>query len=410
MTPPRSLPTQYKILRGAVHTITAGAISLLIVLLSLPSHVEAGEVRILTPEPQSLIVARQQSTHLVVSLEDPADQKRLRLSSGGGATEEILIDPLGSWDKNGKTYVHYKIELKSGSNRLQLNPGDHALNLNYRPLRSMLTMKPDEPGLHVFHKKGEMPEECRICHEDMRPQIPVNPYIGCNIFSPHCYSCHKGLIFDSPSQHGPAADLLCRACHPVDEDNAVNLYPKGRMDILCFRCHTKGKEWPKKSHIHGPVGTGDCTVCHNPHADDHTYQLWADGAMDLCVSCHRDKRKLSQDGNPNYQAHGILKGRGCIVCHDPHASDNRFQLRHPINELCTDCHLSIDKEKRGHPVKNHPVQGRPDPRRPGRTLACTSCHNPHGSMYRYMLIGDIMGSQVCSKCHQRGTPEKIDSP
>ena len=30
---------------------------------------------------------------------------------------------------------------------------------------------------------------------------------------------------------------------------------------------------------------------------------------------------------------------------------------------------------------------------------CSTCHNPHGSDYKFLLIGDILGGQVCSQCH-----------
>ena len=393
---------------GKKKTVAATILIILtITLLTSPVGVaKAGEIKLLTPEPQGIILARQKSVHLVVRLSDPADKGRLRLFSGGGRVEEKTISPTGAWDKNGKTYVHFDVQLKPGNNRFQLNPGEQLLKFNYRPLRSMLTMNPNAPGVIIFHRNGKTLDECNSCHDALQPDIPTHPYMGCNFFSPQCYSCHKELVFGPEWQHGPAAELLCRSCHLTDDTQTVSLFPKGRMDKLCFRCHTRGRKWSQKSHIHGPVGTGDCTVCHNPHADKYPFQLWADGNMELCISCHSDKRKLAMERGADFQYHGILRGRGCVACHDPHASDHRFQLHHEINQLCTECHIHIDKAKRGHPVKNHPVQGKPDPRRPGRTLACTSCHNPHGSMYKHMLIGDVIGGHVCSKCHHGGKPGK----
>ncbi|WP_083817708.1 cytochrome c3 family protein [Thermodesulfatator indicus] len=28
-----------------------------------------------------------------------------------------------------------------------------------------------------------------------------------------------------------------------------------------------------------------------------------------------------------------------------------------------------------------------------------SCHNPHGSAYNHLLIGDVVGGKICIKCH-----------
>jgi predicted CXXCH cytochrome family protein len=168
------------------------------------------------------------------------------------------------------------------------------------------------------------------------------------------------------------------------------------VENICFRCHVNKKTWLQKSHIHGPVGTGDCTVCHNPHGDVERFQLWATGKDELCVACHTDKKNLVSGKKPVHYVHGILNGIGCIACHDPHATDNPFQLYKPTNDLCTGAtSLKASPEAiRGRP----PVSGAKDPRRPERVFTCTSCHNPHGSDLN-SADRRYSGGHICNQCH-----------
>ena len=126
--------------------------------------------------------------------------------------------------------------------------------------------------------------------------------------------------------------------------------------------------------------------------------LWADPKIDICIVCHEDMEDIQKRQRGFYQ-HGIILGNGCAACHSPHASDYRFQLGGTINEVCVSCHISMKGIEVGHPVGNHPLSGGEDPRRKGREFSCSSCHNPHGERYKYLLIGSLLGGHVCSKCH-----------
>jgi predicted CXXCH cytochrome family protein len=298
-------------------------------------------------------------------------------------------------------YIHYRIPLKTGKNTFYLTPGQEKFTLRYKPLRTLLNVNFDSPSVYLYHREEIMKNECRPCHDvKTLPKdkvIKASPY---GKLSPACYSCHKAIFQETRWQHSPAANLMCETCHEKRDDVGLISVTIGKDATLCYQCHlVKGRVWGEMAHIHGPVGLGVCAVCHNPHGDAYRFQLWADGKGEICISCHTDKQVL-YDESTSVNVHGIIIGGGCTSCHNPHASEERFLLSKPINELCISCHNTFEGIKTGHPVGGHPVSGDRDPRRKDRKFVCTSCHNPHGSKFKYLLIGDILGGHVCSKCHK----------
>lgn len=380
--------------RKKTATVMAGCLALLfLVAAGLPLTAQAANLEVLAPTPSSIIYARKPATHIIVRLsgEDEKSLGQLRIRSG-----DILFSPQGSWSANNSHFVHYQVPLKPGENSFEVLPAGKKINVKYRPLRSLLNVDFDAKGVFLFHRDELLPQNCTPCHDPKK--IKTGNGVS-NEPQPLCISCHKSVLENVSWQHSPALNTQCLSCHQKEGQPLKVTIPGGKVETVCFRCHTAKKAWLGKAHIHGPVGTGDCTVCHNPHGDNNHSQLWADGKAELCVACHTDKKTLLQkEGGPK-RIHGILTGAGCIACHDPHATQNQFQLTKPINELCTSCHTSLAGVTRGHPVGGHPVEGVKDPRRPERMFACTSCHNPHGSGYKFLLIGDILGGHVCSQCH-----------
>jgi len=87
---------------------------------------------------------------------------------------------------------------------------------------------------------------------------------------------------------------------------------------LCFTCH---KEYSAlETWVHGPVATGNCLLCHEPHKTKNEFLL-RKPVPELCYQCHEE------------QAIRMIKGHGeasyarCIDCHEGHASTTRGLLR-----------------------------------------------------------------------------------
>ena len=358
---------------------------------------------ILTPasDAKLFIQARRSISNMVIKVSSVEELTRLSVNEVLNRNVDTqAVDIVGQWEHNGSTYVHYILPLKRGNNNFIVNPGGKEINIRYQPLRTLLNVDVDDPKAYLFHREDVVPADCAQCHNKTVPKdanLDLKRLEKNADFAPVCFSCHRKLIRQSLWLHSPSANVFCWSCHRQGEGNTKVPMLSGRVDENCFECHVNRKKF-RNNYVHGPVGTGDCTVCHDPHGGKYEYQLWADAKSDICIGCHLDK-KDTQKTPIGFYAHGIIQGGGCIVCHNPHSDDYRFQLYNTINELCVSCHSGLRDIEQGHPVGNHPLKNKPDPLRKGRELSCSSCHNPHGSTYRYILIGDLLGGHVCSKCH-----------
>jgi predicted CXXCH cytochrome family protein len=101
----------------------------------------------------------------------------------------------------------------------------------------------------------------------------------------------------------------CAECHGPAGKGFVVSSPR---DALCYRCHGRKD---KGKLAHGPMGSGECTACHDPHGSSNK-ALTVARQESLCVGCH--DQKSSED---HFRK---SKGKACTACHDPHSSDKPF--------------------------------------------------------------------------------------
>lgn len=250
---------------------------------------------------------------------------------------------------------------------------------------------------------------------------------------PACTQCHEGVT-NHRVVHGPVAAGKCSTCHVVTGDAgnrrialARGVSPKSTAP-LCLTCHEDIAGRLTERHRHAPVAAGDCTACHDPHGSPFRFQL-ADEGNRACTRCHADIAEALAASHVHAPA-----AMSCQICHDAHAASRPAQLRAAANTVCVACHVDapidtalvdegsvfgrhpangvprlVERAPRilldgsltaGHPTVRHPVDGRPDPTAKGRTLGCTSCHNPHGSRGAPLLRFGATGvSALCIRCH-----------
>jgi len=116
-------------------------------------------------------------------------------------------------------------------------------------------------------------------------------------------------VFDKPGVVYHPGVKKCDKCHP----GAPKEYRVARpVDALCYKCHLRKDN---KKLVHGPLGSGECTTCHDAHGSPH--RALAIAAPDaLCTTCHdqaSSRKHMKQS-----------RGKGCTTCHDPHASNKTF--------------------------------------------------------------------------------------
>jgi len=112
-------------------------------------------------------------------------------------------------------------------------------------------------------------------------------------------------------QHGPYGAKLCDACHVRNSNSLVM-----PLEELCAYCHVFDLSGRK---IHGPLASGGCTVCHDPHESQNPKVLVAN-AREFCLYCHERKDLMKQDVHRDPE-------RECTICHDAHSSQNSYLLK-----------------------------------------------------------------------------------
>lgn len=108
--------------------------------------------------------------------------------------------------------------------------------------------------------------------------------------------------------HSPYEEKSCEDCHDLQQGNALTL----SQPQLCYECHDDDRE--KYAYLHGPVGGGYCTTCHNPHRAENPHLLRMK-VEELCFYCHRQEDVYRND------THEDVPAGECLDCHNPHGGD-----------------------------------------------------------------------------------------
>lgn len=228
-----------------------------------------------------------------------------------------------------------------------------------------------------------------------------------------CTRCHDEsdnapLLAIGKTRHGVIADKrtpTCTSCHG-DSDAHINKpegakeRPKsdrgfGRASTTsiqdrnqsCLGCHQGGKRIHWSMSAHATNDVA-CSSCHKVHVGRDAVRSKTT-QTEVCLTCHKEQRaQISR-----VSRHPIQEGKvACSDCHNPHGSAGEKSLvRDNVNDTCYQCHM----EKRGPFVRTHqPVQEN-----------CSICHNPHGSTQPNLL--KARAPFLCQSCHEptshRGT-------
>lgn len=188
--------------------------------------------------------------------------------------------------------------------------------------------------------------------------------------------CHSDII--SQKTVHPAADGGCLDCHTAEDPQIEKhqedpdsfkefKFPVSEDEVLCFACHEDNKT--NRKYVHGPVASGDCVQCHNPHASDNSFMLKND-TVNLCKTCHSEMNNVSQFKHQHQPVND-----DCTACHDPHGSDHEMFLKKEMTQMCSDCHSDLGERISTLEYVHAPVD----------SDGCSACHSVHGSDNPYIL-------------------------
>lgn len=217
-----------------------------------------------------------------------------------------------------------------------------------------------------------------------------------------CTRCHgptekKPILSIHLTRHGVAGQPGCQACHGSSrghvrhtDESTVRPPPdfvfsganKSSAEVqsrTCLNCHDSGK----RSHWRGSVHPGNdvsCASCHEVHqAQDKA--LSKESQREVCFTCHKAERAQIH----YLSSHPIAAGKiACSDCHNPHGSTGpKLLIKNTVNETCYSCHA----EKRGPFLWEHPPA----------SDDCSNCHVAHGSNIAPLL--KVRPPWLCQGCH-----------
>jgi DmsE family decaheme c-type cytochrome len=220
-----------------------------------------------------------------------------------------------------------------------------------------------------------------------------------------CTGCHDEsethpVFAIGKTRHGVMADErtpTCTSCHgasPTHVRKPPGMQERPAPDVafkgtstpvearngMCLGCHQGGQRIHWASSAHATREVS-CTSCHQIHAADDAVRVRRT-QPEVCFTCHKEQR--AQIHRPF--RHPVLEGKvACSDCHNPHGSAGvKLLARDSVVDTCYACHM----EKRGPFVRTHqPV-----------TEDCTLCHNPHGT-----TIASLLKQRppfLCQQCHE----------
>jgi len=156
--------------------------------------------------------------------------------------------------------------------------------------------------------------------------------------------------------------------------------PVAERNAACIGCHQGGKRIHWQGSAHDANEVA-CTSCHQVHTQ-HDKVRDKLTQSEVCFTCHKEQRvQVSR-----MSRHPIKEGKvACTDCHNPHGTAGvKLLVRDTVVDTCYTCHM----EKRGPFVFNHqPV-----------TEDCSNCHNPHGTTNPSLL--KARAPFLCQQCHE----------
>ena len=186
-------------------------------------------------------------------------------------------------------------------------------------------------------------------------------------------------------QHAPFKEQECQSCHTSDKPSGTDI--TSEAPELCYNCH----DTYSGTFVHSPSSLGECLLCHNPHGSENEFFL-NEKEPDLCYLCHDQiEKKMTDTQNATHEP----AVDNCTACHNPHASEvGTTLLKKKMKPLCTECHteqgIDLPVDLNTVAYKHEPMESE---------LSCLNCHDPHATIFENHLLAEPM--DLCLQCHNQ---------
>ena len=229
--------------------------------------------------------------------------------------------------------------------------------------------------------------------------VPLDPKTD----SAKCIECHEDKT-KGKAVHSAIA-MGCLSCHEVRVNKDITRIKliTTTPQSLCITCHADKDAATLKGTVHPPA-VRDCIKCHDPHTSDNKFQLLkptsGDKKESLCLTCHTQGTNVPEKGS----RHAALD-MGCDACHTTHKVGEKGKqefdnhLTKAVPALCIGCHDVKDDAL----IKAHQGQ-------PFATATCTQCHDPHQSAQPKLLqkfAHPPFADKTCEVCHAPAKDGKV---
>src|SRR3974390_2396324 len=224
-----------------------------------------------------------------------------------------------------------------------------------------------------------------------------------NADSAKCLECHadkaKGKAVHTAISTG------CTSCHEIRVNKDITRVKliTATSYSLCLTCHADKNAAEIKGTVHRPA-VRDCLKCHDPHTTDNKFQLLkptsGEQKENLCLGCHTTGVNVPEKGSRH-----VALDMGCETCHVTHKTGEKgkaefdFHLTKSPPALCLDCHDPKQPELQ----KAHQNQ-------PFATANCVQCHDPHQSASPKLMVRfqhPPFADKQCELCHAPAKDGKV---
>ncbi len=295
---------------------------------------------------------------------------RCHQSHGSRANRGLLLGP-----------PHYPV--KSGGCEVCHATVNGKVQLLYAGNQNCIRCHGDTVGSSSMNDKANIHapisrDNCVACHD---PHVRTQEKMLLAPFEKLCDSCHDMMMMRPGNvKHGIFKEHNCRRCHQPHMSNFTPLLNTPQPD-LCLECHKEvlPEDYKEDEMIHGALREGLCSGCHSPHTSVEEGML-RETRDELCAKCHQEIL-IGDNGKLWPNLHGPVGSGSCTACHDlghlhKLGEDDKFLRVKRPEKVCADCHDTKDS----HIPKRDRV-------RMGRLEGgCIGCHNPHGASNSLMLL------------------------